>query len=564
MEIYILDQGLNRIGVVDIYESFMWQPTYNDGGSFELHCGLKYFNLLQAERIVQNSEDDYHDGLIEYIEKTTDDEGVEGLLVKGRMLDVLLSRRIVLGTFQYYTKQPAYIISDLIAKSIISPADPSRAINNFAMGRTPDSNLGTLDYGGTNADLYEESKMLCKSSQLGLQLYADIENKKFVFDMYKGENRTEAQNTTTDVSIAPINNLFRNGNFVNGLAGWNTTPYGVTAAAGVFQKEKILDKYWESTPTSSNPDAGHWVYFEQYAGYVTQNVNLNPDHIYYFSSVCSNPTGVVLEFGIKQDGKYVLNVAPNTASAKVSSLIVPETLGTYEAAIAYGDLVTVGDKAYVYSAMFVDLTDTFGTGNEPNKEWCDRCIYFDGNSLVYRKEVLRFIDNPNAPLVFSRDRDNVLTTEYTKDITNEATFLYVQGADGVTTTLDLGNTGLTRKEAFLDLSSIPRNMDGVEIPLASYLAILKQQARAHLAKLIVSEMVENSIYTLSNFKYKKDYNLGDIVTCLDNKIGFSVDLRITEVTEVWDTNGYSLAITFGDNTPDLYDTIKLVAKGAIK
>ena len=35
--------------------------------------------------------------------------------------------------------------------------------------------------------------------------------------------------------------------------------------------------------------------------------------------------------------------------------------------------------------MLIDLTEAFGSGNEPSKEWCDANInYFDGATTVYK------------------------------------------------------------------------------------------------------------------------------------------------------------------------------------
>ena len=42
-------------------------------------------------------------------------------------------------------------------------------------------------------------------------------------------------------------------------------------------------------------------------------------------------------------------------------------------------------KAYFDGLLFIDLTETFGEGNEPDKEWCDNHIdYFDGSSTIYK------------------------------------------------------------------------------------------------------------------------------------------------------------------------------------
>ena len=42
------------------------------------------------------------------------------------------------------------------------------------------------------------------------------------------------------------------------------------------------------------------------------------------------------------------------------------------------------NKAYIDNLLAVNLTTTFGKGNEPSKEWCDKNLsYFDGMSKVY-------------------------------------------------------------------------------------------------------------------------------------------------------------------------------------
>ena len=43
------------------------------------------------------------------------------------------------------------------------------------------------------------------------------------------------------------------------------------------------------------------------------------------------------------------------------------------------------DVSYTDALMIVDLTETFGSGNEPSIEWCDENIeYFEGTSVIYK------------------------------------------------------------------------------------------------------------------------------------------------------------------------------------
>lgn len=43
------------------------------------------------------------------------------------------------------------------------------------------------------------------------------------------------------------------------------------------------------------------------------------------------------------------------------------------------------DYSYTDNLIIIDLTETFGEGNEPNKEWCDKHIqWFDGTTTIYK------------------------------------------------------------------------------------------------------------------------------------------------------------------------------------
>lgn len=164
------------------------------------------------------------------------------------------------------------------------------------------------------------------------------------------------------------------------------------------------------------------------------------------------------------------------------------------------------------------------------------------------------------PVILSRDRDNVLTIEYTKDITNYVTYVYIRGEGELQTYVTRGSeTSLDRREVFLDLSSTPRTVNDVTLSEVDYIKVLQQEAVNQLAKMVKSELLYNSINIFSTLKYNEDFFLGDLITCVDNTLGFSVDLRITGVTESWGNDGYSIALTLGEETPDLKEIMSLNA-----
>ena len=563
MEIYVLDHlSLDRIGAVDIYESFIWETCFNDIGSFELNCGLELFNILLPERLLQNSEDDKHTGLIEYIEKIEDADGAESLLVKGRMAEALLLRRVAAGGYDYSSLQPAAIVSDLIARNFINPDDARRRMN-LVIGDAPDAPGGVISWAGKDAILYEEAAGICQAANLGFCLAADDIGKRYVFSMYKGVNRTEEDNTISSIETVSISNLLANGEFSSGLAGWNVVNHGISAIGGAgaggrhLKKQKIWG--WDDPDDPQR----RWVPF--YSGYAWQTAGLDASHMYYIRVRANNPTDSVVGFGIQDGEACTFQIGPSPWG-EYGAFYVPPASGLRRFAMGYGDLSNESSKENAYLladyGLMIDLTAAFGAGKEPSLEWCDSGIYYDGG-WKYRRELISFVPNAAVPLVFSRDRDTLIEVSYSKDITPECTYAYVAGANGVSTYVssDQDLSGAARKEAYLDLSSIPAQSGGVDIPAPSYTAMLQNAAKATLRKTAVSETAYGKLYQISNMRYGRDFNLGDIVTVRDSRIGFETNLRITAVTEVWDLSGYSVTASFGDKAPGIQETVKLITKG---
>lgn len=105
------------------------------------------------------------------------------------------------------------------------------------------------------------------------------------------------------------------------------------------------------------------------------------------------------------------------------------------------------------------------------------------------------------------------------------------------------------------------NFEDVRVTEAKYRETLFKKAQSYLKTFVISEHVEVKPYYLSNIEYGSNYSLGDIVTARNSKLGYTVDLRVTQVTKTWDSKGYTLDIGLGDTVPSLTNRIKLIAKG---
>ena len=104
------------------------------------------------------------------------------------------------------------------------------------------------------------------------------------------------------------------------------------------------------------------------------------------------------------------------------------------------------------------------------------------------------------------------------------------------------------------------NYEDVKIEESQYRDVLFKKAEDYLKTFVVAESVSTEPYKLSNMVYGVNYNLGDIVTARNRVQGFSKDFILTSVVETWDSKGYTIEITLGDDVPSLTNRIKLLSK----
>ena len=168
----------------------------------------------------------------------------------------------------------------------------------------------------------------------------------------------------------------------------------------------------------------------------------------------------------------------------------------------------------------------------------------------------RSIDNTdgNTPIVFSQEYDNLTSSEYLYDTTPEKNVALIGGeGEGTARFYSIvggSATGLQRRELWVDASSISKtykDTDETEKTYtdAEYKSMLDAQGMQTLTPLVATESFNGTIdITNGNWVYNRDFSIGDIVTVQDKKIGVYKNVRIREVTEVQDGNGYTVAVNY--------------------
>lgn len=173
----------------------------------------------------------------------------------------------------------------------------------------------------------------------------------------------------------------------------------------------------------------------------------------------------------------------------------------------------------------------------------------------------------NLPCIFSPEYNNVLTQNYTYNMQNFKTTAYVggevkEGEQRVVVTVEDVFVGLDRTEVFVNASDLRRTTtDGdtsTEIPLDEYKNLLSARGDTELSSYAVARNFDSEIYTGGSLVYKKDYDVGDRVTCINKQWGVQINSRITEVQEVYQSGAQSIQITFGESSPKLLNKIRQI------
>lgn len=152
----------------------------------------------------------------------------------------------------------------------------------------------------------------------------------------------------------------------------------------------------------------------------------------------------------------------------------------------------------------------------------------------------------NPRVIFSPRFDNLLSTDYYNDRTDYKTVVRIagegEGSQRVYRTYPASTeeSGVDRRECFIDARDIQsETADGETLTPDEYAAELDARAAEEYSTHRGETSFSGEIEPSATFKYKEDYDLGDIVT-VQNEYGMTENCRITEVIENWDSNGYKV------------------------
>ena len=207
MELYILNKNLELQGIVDSFQTLIWTRKAQEVGNFQLNLSPSEdnLNLLKKDYLVFR-KDSKEIGVINHIEYKLE-TSKETLEIKGNFASNYISKRINAsivnfnGTIENFIRQ-------MINNNCINPTDKQRIIPNLILGDSK-GYTDTITIQDSYSNLIKLINNSITDTDICYRTTLDIENKKLIFELYKGTDRTveNADNNPPTVFCRDMENI---------------------------------------------------------------------------------------------------------------------------------------------------------------------------------------------------------------------------------------------------------------------------------------------------------------------------------------------------------------------
>lgn len=329
MKLFLLNEKLERIKPISVYESLTWNTFYKEEGNFTLIVPISLFPYLLPEEnrdIFLENTADANIGIVESVEKTTNENNQKALTVKGRLAVGLLDRRVSVEGKNYENKSPTEVTKDFLETNFTAPSDTLRKISLIEYTFENQPTLPNVDYElERGTDGLELLKSLAKISDFGFYMGLNPNGTKLSLNIYTGTDRSLSQNTVKPFVIQQRRNTVAQIDYFR-----NIEPHKTWAE---------VDKENDKRTTYSNPSDS------TLSGLRRKEVYLDLSSI---SQTITKADGTQV---VIQD-KYYENMIKNEAKSKMETLITTEYLDSelneqtskkFKKEVYLGDRITIKD-----------------------------------------------------------------------------------------------------------------------------------------------------------------------------------------------------------------------------
>ena len=195
------DTTFENIGEVNQYDSLIWPDKFNGYASFELWAPITEENseYFKKGNILWCGGDNA--AVVEIVKSAIDDKGTKTFNVKGRTLEMFFTTRIIWGTYNASNKYASTAMYDIVNQNCINPTNASRKIPYLECAE--DKQLGgKMSVQKTGGEVYDTLTTIASSKDLGFNVLFRPKEKKLIFEVVAGVDRTIEQSEVDPVEFS--------------------------------------------------------------------------------------------------------------------------------------------------------------------------------------------------------------------------------------------------------------------------------------------------------------------------------------------------------------------------
>lgn len=203
--LFFFNKELNLLGVVDYFTSLRWRRKYFEAGEFEIVLPVNDYMMQFIDTDVIVMRNNYTEaGIIETIE-LSDNGTNEEVTISGRFLTSLLSRRIVKNKINF----SGNTIEGM--NTIVNAMTP---LTTQWETETVTMSSPHIDFQVTYKNVYDYLCKLSEYSNIGIRIVPNIDSKVYMFEVWKGLDRTSGQTENEEYSFSDDNYNIEQGKLI--------------------------------------------------------------------------------------------------------------------------------------------------------------------------------------------------------------------------------------------------------------------------------------------------------------------------------------------------------------
>lgn len=329
MNIYILNDDLQIVGVVNKYSALQWVDTWSKEGSFQLWAPLNDENssLLTKGNLVWIEEDTL--GVIQRVVRELDEEGERTISVSGKFVECWIQKRVIWGKIVLNDSFVTDVMRNMVYSQCINPTDQRRKLPHLVLANEQIPLGPQISITRSYSNVWSECVSLSQTYDLHPRLRFNRRNRSLTFSVVTGSNRSSF--VTIDSDLGEI----LKSSYTEDISSFKTTALVAgqgededRAVISVGQEKSGLERaelYVDARDLSKTNSEGSVLTEEEYIAMLqqrgTSKLSDNPVYVDYLCSInTDNQKGHV--YGIDYSLGDIISIQDRLLKIQLSAKVV--------------------------------------------------------------------------------------------------------------------------------------------------------------------------------------------------------------------------------------------------